>query len=118
MYLCFRPYTPSLGQYSNVWYDRAEISPEAPDESSIDQTAAALGELIKTEADEGITENNIVVGKYTDMLYTVDRNNKTNLVAAKTSLKDQGGTVLILTKTTNFRLFQTERVCRRQFQIG
>ena len=27
------------------------------------------------------------------------------------------GVVLTLSQTTNFRLFQTERVCRRQFQI-
>ena len=28
------------------------------------------------------------------------------------------GKELTLSQTTNFRLFQTERVCRRQFQIG
>ena len=37
--------------------------------------------------------------------------------ASKNSRAKNANDKLTLSQTTNFRLFQTERVCRRQFQI-
>ena len=60
---CFRPYTPMMGHPSTVWYDRKQILPTAPDDDSVDQTAAQLVELIQSEVDNGIPRNRIILGK-------------------------------------------------------
>lgn len=51
-----------MGQYSNVWYDRQQISPSSPDDTSVDIMAANLSELIKSEIEHGIPVNRIVIG--------------------------------------------------------
>ena len=40
-----------------------------------------------------------------------------NKISELSKLKQIADNILTLYQTTNFRLFQTERVCRRQFQI-
>ncbi|XP_045187420.2 lysophospholipase-like protein 1 isoform X2 [Mercenaria mercenaria] len=59
-----RPYTPMMGQYSNVWYDRQQISPLAPDDASVDVMAADLSELIQSEVQLGIPINRILIGGF------------------------------------------------------
>ena len=49
------------------------------------------------------------------MDYSFDR--VENIVLKGENAGNQHFLLLTLSQTTNFRLFQTERVCRRQFQI-
>ena len=51
-----------MGQLSNVWYDRRQISPAAPDDDSIDTMAASLVQLVDAEIQLGIPADKIIIG--------------------------------------------------------
>ncbi|KAM3968560.1 lysophospholipase-like protein 1 [Aphomia sociella] len=60
-----QPYTPSGGQMSNVWFDRADISPMAPEKlDSIAEIETEVKHLIKKENEAGIPSNRIIVGGF------------------------------------------------------
>lgn len=51
-------------QPSHVWFDRAEITIEAPEIiESIDNGCKLVGEIIQNEVDNGIPLNRIIIGK-------------------------------------------------------
>lgn len=48
---------------SNVWFDRAEITIDAPElKESIDAGCELVNDLIKTELDNGIPLDRIIIG--------------------------------------------------------
>ncbi|KAJ8737050.1 hypothetical protein PYW07_000321 [Mythimna separata] len=60
-----QPYTPMGGQMSNVWFDRAGISPSVPEQlESIAKIEVEVKDLIKKENDAGIPTNRIIVGGF------------------------------------------------------
>ncbi|CAH0578104.1 unnamed protein product [Chrysodeixis includens] len=60
-----QPYTPAGGQMSNVWLDRAGISPNVPEIlDSLANIEVEVKNLIKKENDSGIPSNRIVVGGF------------------------------------------------------
>ncbi|XP_045782251.1 lysophospholipase-like protein 1 [Maniola jurtina] len=60
-----QPYTPAGGQMSNVWFDRVDINPNAPEAlESLEKIEHDVKNLIKTENDAGIASNRIIVGGF------------------------------------------------------
>jgi len=61
--LFFRPYTPSGGAVSCVWFDRLQISPAVPEHvETMEETCQTIGELIDQEELSGIPRNRIILG--------------------------------------------------------
>lgn len=59
-----QPYTPAGGMMSNVWFDRADITPDAPEKlDSLASIEKEVKNLIKKEHLNGIESKRIVVGK-------------------------------------------------------
>lgn len=59
-----QPYSPAGGGLSNVWFDRAGISPSLPEKlESIAYIEKEIRNLVKQENDAGIPTNRIVVGE-------------------------------------------------------
>ncbi|KAF9410252.1 hypothetical protein HW555_010601 [Spodoptera exigua] len=60
-----QPYTPAGGQMSNVWFDRADISPNVPEKMhSLAEIETEVKNLIKKENDAGIPSNRIIIGGF------------------------------------------------------
>uniref|UniRef100_A0A2A4J2A6 palmitoyl-protein hydrolase n=1 Tax=Heliothis virescens TaxID=7102 RepID=A0A2A4J2A6_HELVI len=60
-----QPYTPADGEMSNVWFDRAAISPDVPEKSeSIAKIEVEVKKLIKKENDAGIPSSRIIIGGF------------------------------------------------------
>ncbi|KAJ0183799.1 hypothetical protein K1T71_000222 [Dendrolimus kikuchii] len=60
-----QPYTPAGGMMSNVWFDRADISPDAPEKiDSLARIENEVKNLIKKEHHDGIASNRIIVGGF------------------------------------------------------
>lgn len=60
-----QPYSPAWGQMSNVWFDRAGISPDVPEKlESLSNIEIEVKNLIKHELDAGIPSNRIIVGLF------------------------------------------------------
>ncbi|XP_033634226.1 lysophospholipase-like protein 1 [Asterias rubens] len=60
-----RPYTPSGGALSSVWYDRTRISPNVPELlKTTDPVCEQLGAIIQNEVDGGIDKQRIVLGGF------------------------------------------------------
>ncbi|XP_020298231.1 lysophospholipase-like protein 1 isoform X2 [Pseudomyrmex gracilis] len=60
-----QPYTPSRGMIQNVWFDRAAISNQVPEDvKSIDSMCQNISELIDKEVFDGIPLNRIIVGGF------------------------------------------------------
>ncbi|XP_059045849.1 lysophospholipase-like protein 1 [Achroia grisella] len=60
-----QPYSPSGGLMSNVWFDRSDISPKAPEKlDSLAKIETEVMHLIKEENNAGIPSNRIVVGGF------------------------------------------------------
>lgn len=60
-----QPYTPAGGMMSNVWFDRANITPDVPEKlDSLARIETEVKNLIKTENDAGIPSDRIIVGKF------------------------------------------------------
>lgn len=58
-------YTPASGMMSNVWFDRADISPDAPEMlGSLAKIETEVKNLIKKENDNGISSNRVIVGGF------------------------------------------------------
>ncbi|XP_020298232.1 lysophospholipase-like protein 1 isoform X3 [Pseudomyrmex gracilis] len=56
-----QPYTPSRGMIQNVWFDRAAISNQVPEDvKSIDSMCQNISELIDKEVFDGIPLNRII----------------------------------------------------------
>lgn len=67
-----QPYTPSGGLMSNVWFDRVDINPRAPEAlESLKQIEADVKNLIKIENDAGIPNNRIIVGMWVPSSRTI-----------------------------------------------
>ncbi len=47
---------------SNVWFDRLEVSPSAPETDSVEDMCSHLTEMIDAEVKNGIPKSNIVLG--------------------------------------------------------
>lgn len=58
------PYSPMMGENSNVWFNRCQISPKAPDDITIETSAADLVQLINEEEKLGIPRNKILIGGF------------------------------------------------------
>ncbi|XP_063837794.1 lysophospholipase-like protein 1 isoform X2 [Ostrinia nubilalis] len=59
------PYTPAGGQMSNVWFDRAYITPDVPEKlNSIASIETEVKNLIRKENEAGIPSNRIIVGGF------------------------------------------------------
>lgn len=57
-------YTPNGGGMSNVWFDRAGISPDVPEKhESLSEIEVEVKNLIQNEKKLGIPSNRIVIGK-------------------------------------------------------
>ncbi|KAK2183975.1 hypothetical protein NP493_288g01038 [Ridgeia piscesae] len=60
-----RPYTPSGGAVSCVWFDRLQISPAVPEHvETMEETCQTIGELIDQEELSGIPRNRIILGGF------------------------------------------------------
>ncbi|KOB67147.1 Lysophospholipase-like protein 1 [Operophtera brumata] len=60
-----QPYTPAGGQMSNVWFDRAGVSPSVPEKlESIAKIEVEVKNLIKKENDAGIPSSRIILGGF------------------------------------------------------
>ncbi|XP_029052546.1 lysophospholipase-like protein 1 isoform X1 [Osmia bicornis bicornis] len=60
-----QPYTPNNGTLSNVWYDRANISINAPEMvESVDSMCKTIQELINKEVSNGIPHDRIAVAGF------------------------------------------------------
>ncbi|XP_028035472.1 lysophospholipase-like protein 1 [Bombyx mandarina] len=60
-----QPYTPAGGMMSNVWFDRANITPDVPEKlDSLARIETEVKNLIKTENDAGIPSDRIIVGGF------------------------------------------------------
>ncbi|XP_075991240.1 lysophospholipase-like protein 1 [Anticarsia gemmatalis] len=60
-----QPYTPAGGQLSHVWFDRADISIDAPEKlESISSIEKEVRNLIKQENEDGIPSERIIVGGF------------------------------------------------------
>ncbi|KAJ8737761.1 hypothetical protein PYW08_000356 [Mythimna loreyi] len=60
-----QPYTPAGGQMSQVWFDRAGISPNVPENmDSLAKIEVEVKNLIKRENDAGIPSNRIIIGGF------------------------------------------------------
>lgn len=60
-----QPYTPAGGLMSNVWFDRADISPRVPEVlESISKIEVAVKDLIRKENEAGIPSSRIIVGEF------------------------------------------------------
>ncbi|KAG7297053.1 hypothetical protein JYU34_019986 [Plutella xylostella] len=60
-----QPYTPAGGQMSNVWFDRAGISPQVPEKTeSLSRIEVIVKDLLQKENDAGIPSNRIIVGGF------------------------------------------------------
>ncbi|XP_047040979.1 lysophospholipase-like protein 1 [Helicoverpa zea] len=60
-----QPYTPAGGAMSNVWFDRADITPDVPEKSdSIANIEMEVKKLINKENSAGIPSNRIIVGGF------------------------------------------------------
>ncbi|XP_072931056.1 lysophospholipase-like protein 1 isoform X2 [Epargyreus clarus] len=58
-------YTPAGGLKSNVWFDRADISPHVPEKlDSLNMIRAEVHNLIKRENEAGIPTNRIILGGF------------------------------------------------------
>lgn len=65
-----QPYTPAGGLFSNVWFDRADISQDAPEKlDSIEKIELEVRNLIKNENDAGIPSDRIIVGRHVSNIY-------------------------------------------------
>lgn len=59
-----QPYSLANDEMSNVWFDRAGISPDVPEHiDSLSKIEVEVKKLIKTEKDLGISTDRIIVGK-------------------------------------------------------
>ncbi|TKC44524.1 hypothetical protein EI555_011635, partial [Monodon monoceros] len=59
------PYTPLKGGFSNVWFDRFQISNDCPEHlESIDVMCQVLTDLIDGEVKSGIKKNRILLGGF------------------------------------------------------
>ncbi|XP_030854295.1 lysophospholipase-like protein 1 [Strongylocentrotus purpuratus] len=60
-----RPYTPMNGAPSTVWFDRKQISQNAPEDlESVDPMCEEISKVIQQEVDQGIPRNKIIVGGF------------------------------------------------------
>ncbi|XP_023941095.2 lysophospholipase-like protein 1 [Bicyclus anynana] len=60
-----QPYTPAEGDMSNVWFDRIDIHPKAPEAlESLKKIEADIKNLVKSENNAGIPNNRIIVGGF------------------------------------------------------
>ncbi|XP_063392757.1 lysophospholipase-like protein 1 [Cydia fagiglandana] len=60
-----QPYTPNGGAMSNVWFDRANISIDAPEKlDSISKIEVEVKDLIQGENKLGIPSNRIIIGGF------------------------------------------------------
>ncbi|XP_053315012.1 lysophospholipase-like protein 1 [Spea bombifrons] len=60
-----QPYSPMLGEMSNVWFDRYKISMECCENlDSIDSMCHVLTNLIQEEVKSGISKNRIILGGF------------------------------------------------------
>ncbi|CAH2234929.1 lysophospholipase-like protein 1 [Pararge aegeria] len=60
-----QPYTPAGGLMSNVWFDRIDIDPRAPEAlDSLKKIEMDVKSLIKSENDAGIPNTRIIVGGF------------------------------------------------------
>ncbi|XP_073484467.1 lysophospholipase-like protein 1 [Aquarana catesbeiana] len=60
-----RPYTPMMGEISNVWFDRYKISIDSAEHlESVDSMCNTLTDLIREEMASGIKKNRILLGGF------------------------------------------------------
>ncbi|KAI0239230.1 Lysophospholipase-like protein 1 [Lamellibrachia satsuma] len=60
-----RPYTPSGGAVSRVWFDRKQISPFVPEDTeTMEDACQTIGEIIDQEELNGIPRSRIVLGGF------------------------------------------------------
>ena len=67
----FRPYTPSGGAVSCVWFDRKQISPFVPEDTeTMEDACQTIGEIIDQEELNGIPRSRIVLGNGNHLEYS------------------------------------------------
>ncbi|XP_065225560.1 lysophospholipase-like protein 1 isoform X4 [Planococcus citri] len=60
-----RPYTPLMGELSNVWFNRIKISPDSPEHlETLSQAAEDLKRIVQQEIDSGIPADRIIIGGF------------------------------------------------------
>ncbi|XP_017776368.1 PREDICTED: lysophospholipase-like protein 1 [Nicrophorus vespilloides] len=60
-----RPYTPLNGAQSNVWFDRLNITPDAPEHTqTLDSIGEEVKKLIQAEVNSGVPLDKIIVGGF------------------------------------------------------
>ena len=59
----FRAYTTAGGMMSNVWFDRRDITPEAPEQKdSMEEMCHDVSKMIDAEVQSGIPRERIILG--------------------------------------------------------
>ncbi|KAJ8308475.1 hypothetical protein KUTeg_013349 [Tegillarca granosa] len=74
-----RSYTRLGGQMTTAWYDRHDLSLEGKEDASVDKMCHVLNGLIQQEVDNGIPKERIMIGKFSVLKKTEDKENLPHL---------------------------------------